>query len=83
MEQTTTRKASPFEAQTSEERENALRTLADVASGIEKALRFASRLTDADAPLAGDIWRNAARVQRYITEAMQELRETPVARSAA
>ena len=79
----TTRQASPFEAQTREEREEALRNLADAQSGIEKAQRFASRLTDADAPLAAAIWNSVARTQRYITAAMEELRETPVAHSAA
>lgn len=81
--QTTTRQTSPFEAQTTDQREEALRNLADAMSGIEKALRFAARIQDTDAPLAGAIWNSASRTQRYIVASMEELRETPVAQASA
>jgi hypothetical protein len=54
-----------------------LQYLADAQDGIGKALRFLSRIKNGQAPHIADIWREATRVQRYITDAQEDMRREP------
>jgi hypothetical protein len=62
-----------------------LQYLADAQDGIGKALRFLSKIPKAPeggAPLIDDAWQSATRVQRYITDAQEDLRREDKKRAA-
>jgi hypothetical protein len=54
-----------------------LQYLADAQDGNGKTLRFLSKIPADVAPLVDRIWRDATRIQRDITDALERVRETP------
>ena len=59
-----------------------LQYLADAQDGIGKALRFLSKIPKGVDPMIDATWHETTRLQRYITDAQEDLRREAKKRAA-